>query len=44
MELQVALHALVTRMPGLRVAERDDELAWQPESLTRGLRRLLITW
>ncbi|QKV74597.1 cytochrome P450 [Amycolatopsis sp. Hca4] len=44
MELQVALHALVTRTPGLKVAERDDELAWQPESLTRGLRRLLITW
>ncbi|MDS0136033.1 MULTISPECIES: cytochrome P450 [unclassified Amycolatopsis] len=44
MELQVALRGLVTRMPGLRVAEGDDELAWQPESLTRGLRRLLITW
>ncbi|MGW5740602.1 cytochrome P450 [Amycolatopsis sp. NPDC003861] len=44
MELQVALRGLVTRMPGLRVAEEDDELAWQPESLTRGLRRLLITW
>jgi cytochrome P450 len=44
MELQVALHTLVTRMPGLRVAEPDDELQWQPDSLTRGLRRLLISW
>jgi cytochrome P450 len=44
MELHVALHALVTRMPGLRVAEPDSELEWQPDSLTRGLRRLLVTW
>lgn len=43
-ELQVALHALVTRMPGLRVAEPDSEMEWRPESLTRGLRRLLVTW
>jgi cytochrome P450 len=44
MELQVALRTLVTRMPELRLAEPDSDLEWLPDSLTRGLRQLLITW
>lgn len=43
-ELQVALHALVTRLPGLRLAVDDRELPWKSGLLVRGLRAMPVTW
>ncbi|MEV4417168.1 cytochrome P450 [Catellatospora sp. NPDC049609] len=44
MELQVALHTLVTRFPGLRLAVAEQELPWKKGMLVRGLRELPVSW
>lgn len=44
MELQVALAALLDRLPGLRLAVPEAELAWKSGLLVRGLRTLPVTW
>jgi cytochrome P450 len=44
MELQVALDALVRRLPGLRFAVPEDELPWKSGMLVRGLTSLPVTW
>ncbi len=43
-ELRAALTALVTRLPGLRIAVPDDELRWREGALTRTLLSLPVTW
>lgn len=40
-ELQEALRALTTRLPGLRIA---GEPGWKAEMFVRGLRRLAVAW
>ncbi|HEY8532977.1 MAG TPA: cytochrome P450 [Micromonospora sp.] len=44
MELQVALAALIDRLPGLRLAVPESELTWKSGLLVRGLRSLPVTW
>ena len=44
MELQVALAALVDRLPGLRLAVPADEIPWRADRLVRGVRSLPVTW
>lgn len=44
MELQVALAALVDRLPGMRLAVPADEIPWRSDRLVRGVRALPITW
>jgi cytochrome P450 len=44
MELRVALGALLTRLPGLRLAAGDDEIRWKRGLATRGPLRLPIAW
>ncbi|MBE1491261.1 cytochrome P450 [Plantactinospora soyae] len=44
MELQVAIHTLVTRLPGLRLAVPEPELTWKSGLLVRGLAALPVTW
>ncbi|GAB3155237.1 cytochrome P450 [Micromonospora sonneratiae] len=44
MELQVALGSLVDRLPGLRLAVPEPELAWKSGLLVRGLSALPVTW
>jgi cytochrome P450 len=44
MELQVGVHTLLTRLPGLRLAVREDEVVWKSGVSTRGPERLPITW
>lgn len=44
MELQVALGALVERLPGLRLAVPADDVPWRPSVLVRGPIRLMVTW
>ncbi|MFE3651814.1 cytochrome P450 [Streptomyces sp. NPDC059152] len=43
-ELQIALGTLVRRLPGLRLAVPEDELAWIPAVLARGVNRLPVTY
>jgi cytochrome P450 len=43
-ELQVALTALVTRLPKLRLAVDEADLEWNTDVLNGGLRALPITW
>lgn len=43
-ELQCALEALTSRLPGLRLAVPADELAWHRDMLVRGLVELPVTW
>ncbi|MCX5381160.1 cytochrome P450 [Streptomyces sp. NBC_00091] len=43
-ELQCALEALTTRLPGLRLAVPVAELAWHEGMLVRGLVELPVTW
>jgi cytochrome P450 len=43
-ELRAALTALVTRLPGLRIAVPDEELRWREGALTRTLLSLPVTW
>ncbi|MEU5882421.1 cytochrome P450 [Spirillospora sp. NPDC047279] len=44
LELQVALGALLARLPGLRLAVPKDELRWKDGLAVRGLRQLPVTW
>lgn len=44
MELQAALSALVTRMPGLRLAVPVGEVPWQAERFVRRPKELLVGW
>jgi cytochrome P450 len=43
-ELQVALLALLTRFPSLRLAVDEADLRWQPGHLVRRLQALPVTW
>ncbi|MFD5398152.1 cytochrome P450 [Streptomyces sp. NPDC127097] len=43
-ELQVALGTLLRRLPDLRLAVPEDELAWTPAVLARGVARLPVTY
>jgi cytochrome P450 len=44
MELQVALAALTSRLPDLRLAVPPDEIPWRSDRLVRGVRALPVTW
>ncbi|MFF0147430.1 cytochrome P450 [Amycolatopsis sulphurea] len=44
LELQAVLTALVTRLPGLRLAVPEHELIWEPEVVMRRLERLPVQW
>jgi cytochrome P450 len=44
MELQVTLHTLLTRLPGLRFAGSADDVEWKSGGSTRGPERMPITW
>jgi cytochrome P450 len=44
MELQVALRALLTRLPGLRFAGPETDIVWKTGVSTRGPERMPITW
>jgi cytochrome P450 len=44
LELQVALGALLRRLPGLSFAVPEDELPWKSGMLVRGLTSLPVTW
>ncbi|RJQ81626.1 cytochrome P450 [Amycolatopsis panacis] len=44
LELQAVLTALVTRLPGLRLAVPEQELIWEPEVVMRRLERLPVRW
>ncbi|WP_329246056.1 cytochrome P450 [Actinoallomurus sp. NBC_01490] len=44
MELQVALGALLQRLPGLRFAGTEQDIVWKTGTATRGPARLPITW
>ncbi|MDF3143725.1 MULTISPECIES: cytochrome P450 [unclassified Streptomyces] len=43
-ELQVALHTLLTRFPGLRFHESEADVVWKSGVLTRGPERLPVAW
>ncbi|MFF4583272.1 cytochrome P450 [Streptomyces sp. NPDC001389] len=43
-ELQCALEALTTRLPALRLAVPQEDLAWHEGMLVRGLVELPVTW
>jgi cytochrome P450 len=44
MELQVSLDAILSRLPGLRVAVPEDELVWQEGTLMRGVTSFPLSW
>jgi cytochrome P450 len=44
MELQVALSALVTRLPGLRLAVPAGEVPWHADRFVRRPKELLVAW
>ncbi|QKG19785.1 cytochrome P450 [Actinomadura verrucosospora] len=44
MELQVALSTLLERLPGLRLAVAEEDIAWKKGSATRSPERLPVTW
>lgn len=44
MELQTALRSLLTRMPGMVLAEPAEQTPWRKAVLSRGPARLLVTW
>ena len=44
MELQVTLHTLLTRLPGLRFADSADDVVWKSGVSTRGPERMPVTW
>ncbi|SDY94855.1 Cytochrome P450 [Micromonospora pattaloongensis] len=44
MELQVAVAALLHRLPGLRLAVPEPELEWKSGMLVRGLRKMPVAW
>lgn len=43
-ELQVALGTLLARLPGLRLAVRDEDIAWIPSVLGRGTHHLPVAY
>ncbi|MGW3650302.1 cytochrome P450 [Streptomyces sp. NPDC000878] len=44
MELQVTLHTLLTRLPGLRFADSADDVVWKSGVSTRGPELMPVTW
>ncbi|TDB86225.1 cytochrome P450 [Actinomadura sp. KC216] len=44
LELQVALASLVTRLPGLRLAQPPGEVPWHIDRFVRRPQRLMVTW
>lgn len=44
MELQVAIDALVRRLPHLRFAVPEEDLEWKSGMLVRGLKRMPVAW
>lgn len=44
MELQVVVDALVTRLPGLRLAGRAEDVPWRKGSILRGPLELRVNW
>lgn len=44
MELQVALHTLLSRLPGLRFADSEEDVEWKTGLLVRGPKRLPLAW
>jgi len=44
MELQVAVAALLERLPGLRFAGPEEDLEWKSGLLVRGLKRMPVAW
>jgi cytochrome P450 len=44
MELQVTLHTLLIRLPGLRFADSADDVVWKSGVSTRGPERMPVTW
>jgi len=44
MELQVSLDTILSRLPGLRLAVPDSELAWLEGTMMRGVRALPVAW
>ncbi|WP_055549120.1 cytochrome P450 [Streptomyces sp. NBRC 110028] len=44
MELRIALRTLLERLPGLRLADAEQDVEWKVGVSTRGVRRLPVTW
>lgn len=44
LELQVSLETILSRLPGLRIAVPESDLAWEAESLLRGLATFPVAW
>jgi cytochrome P450 len=44
MELQVALGAILSKLPGIRIAVPENSLTWQDSTIMRGLAAFPITW
>jgi cytochrome P450 len=44
MELQVALGAILSQLPGVRMAVPEDSLSWHDSTIMRGLAAFPITW
>jgi cytochrome P450 len=44
MELQIALGALVRRLPGLELADPPERIEWRKDSVARGVRALPVRW
>lgn len=44
MELQVSLDALLSRLPGLRLAVPESDLTWQEGTVMRGLTEFPLSW
>jgi cytochrome P450 len=44
LELQVSLETILYRLPGLYIAVSEDDLAWETESLIRGLAAFPFAW
>ncbi|MFF1649233.1 cytochrome P450 [Streptomyces sp. NPDC058240] len=44
LELQLALHRLAARLPGLRLAEPADTVEWHLGTTSRSPRRISVTW
>jgi cytochrome P450 len=44
LELQVSLEAILSRLPGLRIAVPESDLAWETQSLMRGLTAFPVRW
>jgi cytochrome P450 len=44
LELQVSLETILSGLPGLRIAVPESDLAWETESLLRGLAAFPVSW